>query len=84
MLEIFQFLKDIFFFGGYMDKVSFPRPLSAAEEREYIERCYAGDEEARNKLIEHNLRLVVHIAKKVFVSGAERDDFISIGNNRAD
>ncbi len=79
MLEIFQFLKDIFFFGGYMDKVSFPRPLSAAEEREYIERCYAGDEEARNKLIEHNLRLVVHIAKKYSSSGAERDDFISIG-----
>lgn len=40
---------------------SFPRPLKAAEEREYLERCANGDLEARNILVEHNLRLVAHI-----------------------
>jgi hypothetical protein len=43
---------------------SFPKPLSAAEEREYLERYAQGDQEARNVLIEHNLRLVAHIIKK--------------------
>ena len=42
---------------------SFPRPLKAAEEREYLERCANGDLEARNILVEHNLRLVAHIVK---------------------
>lgn len=42
---------------------SFPRPLKAAEEREYLERCAQGDLEARNVLVEHNLRLVAHIVK---------------------
>ena len=44
---------------------SFPRPLSAAAEKEYLERFAAGDLEARNVLIEHNLRLVAHIVKKM-------------------
>lgn len=43
---------------------SFPRPLKAAQEREYLERWAQGDLEARNALVEHNLRLVAHIAKK--------------------
>ena len=42
---------------------SFPRPLKAAEEREYLQRCAEGDLEARNILVEHNLRLVAHIVK---------------------
>ena len=44
---------------------SFPRPLKAEEERIYLERCAAGDLEARNILVEHNLRLVAHIVKKM-------------------
>ena len=44
---------------------SFPRPLKAEEERLYLERFAQGDMEARNKLIEHNLRLVAHIIKKM-------------------
>ncbi len=44
---------------------SFPRPLKAEEERVYLERCAAGDMEARNILVEHNLRLVAHIVKKM-------------------
>jgi len=58
---------------------SFPRPLSASEERECVERCIQGDQEARNKLIEHNLRLVAHIIKKYYTSDSEQDDLISIG-----
>ncbi len=58
---------------------SFPRPLSASEEREYLERCAAGDIQARNVLVEHNLRLVAHIVKKYYTQTEEQDDLISIG-----
>ena len=58
---------------------SFPRPLSAAEEKEYLERSAAGDMEARNKLIEHTLRLVAHIIKKYYSATNDQDDLISIG-----
>ena len=58
---------------------SFPRPLKAAEEREYLERCAQGDLEARNILVEHNLRLVAHIVKKYYAQYGEQDDLISIG-----
>ncbi len=58
---------------------SFPRPLKAEEERECLERWAQGDLEARNKLVEHNLRLVAHIAKKYFNQAGDQDDLISIG-----
>ena len=58
---------------------SFPRPLSEKEEREYLERWLAGDIEARNKLVEHNLRLVAHIIKKYYTLTSDTDDLISIG-----
>ena len=58
---------------------SFPRPLKADEERMYLERCAAGDLEARNILIEHNLRLVAHIIKKYYTQTDDQDDLISIG-----
>ena len=58
---------------------SFPRPLSHAEEEEYLARMAKGDMEARNKLIEHNLRLVAHIVKKYYVQAEEQEDLISIG-----
>ena len=59
---------------------SFPRTLTAAEEREYVTRWVEkGDIEARNKLIEHNLRLVAHIVKKYYSMTADQDDLISIG-----
>ncbi len=58
---------------------SFPRPLTAAEERECVERAARGDEEARAKLIEHNLRLVAHIIKKYYTRTRDQDDLISIG-----
>ena len=58
---------------------SFPRALSAKEEAEALSRFAEGDEEARNKLIEHNLRLVAHIVKKYYTPGGDQDDLISIG-----
>jgi RNA polymerase sporulation-specific sigma factor len=58
---------------------SFPKPLSQKEEREYLERSAKGDIEARNKLVEHNLRLVAHIIKKYYGTQSEQDDLVSIG-----
>jgi len=58
---------------------SFPKPLSAAEEREWLQRYAQGDPDARNVLIERNLRLVAHIIKKYYTQNADQDDLISIG-----
>ena len=58
---------------------SFPKPLSAKEEQMYLERSLAGDLEARNILVEHNLRLVAHIIKKYYTQSVEQEDLISIG-----
>ena len=59
---------------------SFPKPLSPAEEAELLRKMQQeGDEQARAKLIEHNLRLVAHIVKKYYAASAEQDDLISIG-----
>jgi RNA polymerase sporulation-specific sigma factor len=58
---------------------SFPRPLSAPEERHYLELLKKGDMSAKNVLIEHNLRLVAHIIKKYYSNVRDQDDLISIG-----
>lgn len=58
---------------------SFPRPLSAQEEKMYLDRWLDGDIEARNTLVEHNLRLVAHIIKKYYTQTNDIDDLISIG-----
>ena len=58
---------------------SFPKPLSREEERKYLERWLEGDLEARNELVEHNLRLVAHIVKKYYQND-DTDDLISIGS----
>ena len=58
---------------------SFPKPLSAKEEETYLRRWAEGDLEARNLLVEHNLRLVAHIIKKYYTQSEEQDDLISIG-----
>lgn len=73
------FMQRCFIFIGYLSNSSFPHPLSEAEEAEYLARLKQKDEEARNILIEHNLRLVAHITKKFENSGEEVDDLISIG-----
>lgn len=58
---------------------TFPKPLSLQKEQEYFTLKEQGDNNARNKLIEHNLRLVAHIAKKYYSTTNDQDDLISIG-----
>ena len=83
MLEILPFLdliKDFFFLVGYVTNYNlFPEPLTLEEELNYIEKYQAGDEKAKKILIERNLRLVAHIAKKYTTTYTEQDDIISIG-----
>ncbi len=74
------FLSTATFVVGYISSNSlFPEPLSSEEEKMYLERFENGDEEARNILIERNLRLVAHVCKKYVTTGVEQDDLISIG-----
>ena len=80
---MFDFLKKLFkdfylFTASYSNNV-FPDPLSKEDEEKYIKLANMGDMEARNKLIEHNLRLVAHIVKKYDHSSEMADDLISIG-----
>ena len=58
---------------------SFQKPLSAAQEAKYLERLKNGDSEARDVLINHNLRLVAHVVKKYYATESEQDDLLSIG-----
>ncbi|HEY8422895.1 MAG TPA: RNA polymerase sporulation sigma factor SigK [Thermoclostridium sp.] len=78
-----QLLNEIFtavFFTGYIaNSQSFPHPLTVEEEKKYLELFRNGDEEARNILVERNLRLVAHIAKKYNTGNVDSDDMISIG-----
>ena len=61
------------------DTDSFPKPLPKKDENELLEKLSNGDENAREKLIEHNLRLVAHIVKKYYANYSEQDDLISVG-----
>ena len=82
MLEglLMFFIQDALFLLGYLARGNaFPKPLSREEEAEMIERMQRGDRGAREKLIEHNLRLVVYIARKFENTGVGIEDLISIG-----
>ena len=80
MTGFLAFLKSAVFVVGYISNNNlFPEPLSSEEEKVYIERYENGDEEARNILIERNLRLVAHVCKKYGTANVEQDDLISIG-----
>lgn len=73
------FFKELVFLVSYVKNNAFPQPLSAAEEKRYLSLMEQGDQEARNLLIEHNLRLVAHIVKKFENTGEDAEDLISIG-----
>lgn len=81
MLSFFYWLlKDaLFFLGMVSGKSSFPKPLSREEERAALAAMQHGDEAARQKLIEHNLRLVSHVVQKYTVPGYTQDDLVSVG-----
>jgi RNA polymerase sporulation-specific sigma factor len=81
MLEaIFEFLKNLFVFTGYVGGASLPDKLTPDEEAALLARLARGDPEARDELIERNLRLAAHIAKKYKANGRDIDDLIQIGS----
>ena len=69
----------VFFTGSLSARSSFPKPLTKEEEERYLERVSRGDQEARDILVRHNMRLVAHIVKK-YSGAAESDDLISVGS----
>jgi len=79
MEGLYLLLRELFFMLGYVKSPSnFPKPLNAKQEEALIQRMVQGDHEAKQKLIEHNLRLVVHIAKK-YAQNRDMDDLVSCG-----
>ncbi len=75
-----QFMSKIMFFHGYVNEYNgFPRPLKKEDEEKYLKQMMNGDKTAREKLINHNMRLVAHVAKK-YSTAAEADDLISVGS----
>jgi len=76
---LLELLKSLLFFTGSYSNNVFPEPLKKEDEEKYIKQMLQGDKEARNKLIEHNLRLVAHIVKKFENKNNDTDDLISIG-----
>ena len=79
LLNILSLIKNLFFISGSYSNNVFPEPLSQEEEKIAISKMLDGDKESRNKLIEHNLRLVAHIVKKYESKDIDTDDLISIG-----
>ena len=79
MFFLAEILQKIFLMLGFVSGSTFPKPLSEKEEQKYIKLLEEGDENAKNVLIEHNLRLVAHIAKKYASDKESMDDLISVG-----
>ncbi len=79
IFNIVNMIRDMLFFIGSYSNNIFPDPLNPDDEEIYINLMLKGDKNARNKLIEHNLRLVAHIVKKFETKSADTDDLISIG-----
>ena len=79
-MKIFPVLLNlVFMILGVESNQKFPRALTKEEESEYFSLCKSGNLEARNKLIEHNLRLVAHIVRKYYTSYNNQEDLISVG-----
>ncbi|NLJ71567.1 MAG: RNA polymerase sporulation sigma factor SigK [Syntrophomonadaceae bacterium] len=79
VLAIAAIVKGSILLFGYLNNQVFPQPLGEKEEKLYLNLLKTGDEEARNILIEHNLRLVAHVVRKYDSSGEDMEDLISIG-----
>ena len=79
MLSAVWLMLSTMFCSLQLNTGSFPKPLTEAEERHYLELSAKGDLEARNILIERNLRLVAHIMKKYYAQTSDQEDLISIG-----
>ncbi|MCF6092934.1 RNA polymerase sporulation sigma factor SigK [Microaerobacter geothermalis] len=72
-------IKELYLFVSYVKNNAFPQPLPEDEEEKYLNLLYEGNQQARNILIEHNLRLVAHIVKKFENTREDSEDLISIG-----
>jgi len=79
MIACVWLLMSSLLYGLQLQSGSFPKPLIAKEERYYLEKAAQGDMEARNILVERNLRLVAHIMKKYYAATSDQEDLISIG-----
>ena len=79
MFDFLNIIKDLLLIAGYLSGKTFPKPLSKEDESRYLKESALGDEAARHKLVEHNLRLVAHIVKKYQNTALSNDDLISIG-----
>ena len=77
---IFALLSNLLFFSGYIkNKNCFPKPLSAEAEKQLLDKIAQGDKNAKDELIRHNMRLVVHIVKK-YTNYGDNDELISVGS----
>ena len=76
---LLELVKQLVFLTGYLSQNAFPQPLEEHDEAEWVKRLQEGDAEAKDVLIQHNLRLVAHIAKKFDNVAEDQDDLISIG-----
>lgn len=75
-----EFFRNLIFFALHIGNTGFfPKPLTKKEEAQAVEKAQSGDVQARNLLVEHNMRLVMHIIKKYYSSCSDQDDLISIG-----
>ena len=75
-----EFFRNLIFFALHIGNTGFfPKPLTKKEEAQAVEKAQGGDIQARNLLVEHNMRLVMHIIKKYYSSYSDQDDLISIG-----
>lgn len=79
MTALAMLIKETLFFVSYVKNNTFPQPLSKEKETKFVQEMQEGSQYARNKLIEHNLRLVAHIVKKFDNTGEYTEDLISIG-----
>lgn len=79
LLAVAALLKGTLVLLGYLNHQIFPQPLDEESEKLWLDKMEKGSEEARNKLIEHNLRLVAHVVRKYESSGEDMEDLISIG-----
>jgi RNA polymerase sporulation-specific sigma factor len=81
--QMFDMEVFICLLSGYIGSSNlFPEPLNQEDEKIFLEKLKNGDDEARNILIERNLRLVAHVAKKYSTTNIDQDDLISIGTIR--
>ena len=79
LIGLFHILQGFCLFGHLTGGNSFPKPLTATEEQKYLAAYAKGCKDARNTLIEHNLRLVAHVTKKYSQHAKDNEDLISIG-----